>query len=385
MRTPATWIRYGQLGLVAFLIDGYAPTVQLLARDLQVPMEVASLHGTAFGIGFILASFLSASITRRFGRVRTIQTGALGLCLGTLLYVVSPSVTGTLAGIAIAGCFGTLIQSTAFADLADRHGRWARAALNEGSAVSQAAGIAAPILVAAASASVFGWRVGMAVVFLLAAVLGVAEAAAARSAKKASLIKEPQTATPQRPGKSTRFSPRFWIVWGSMTAVLGIEFAMAMWSPVWLVSQSGLSSAVATSGPALMLGGVLLGRFTVSRMAVRWGADVLLIASILVSACGFILFWWTSIPVIALAALAVVGLGIGGQFPLSLARLIASSAGQADRASALGTLALGLAIAGAPLGLGLLQQGLSLSTAFLLVPALAATSLILVVLSPTKA
>lgn len=373
VRTAQTWIRYGQLGLVAFLIDGYAPTVRLVAGEIDVPMSIAALHGTAFGVGFIFASLLSARLTRRLGRTRAIGLGSIGVCAGTLMYIASPWLVGTLAGMGIAGFFGTLIQSNAYADLADRHQHVRARVLNEAAALSQLAGVLAPFLIGLASVTLWGWRAGLAVVVLLSTTLAVVETWARRGTAGAG---EPPAGTPV---PITGRLPRgFWTVWAAMAAVLGIEFATAMWAPVWLAAHTDIAPALATASPTFMLLGLFVGRLAVSRLAARFSVDALLLCSVAMSVAGFAVFWSSPSWIVALAGLFVTGLGIAGQFPLSLARLIAVSDDRPDEASAFGTLALGIAIAGGPLVLGAVESAAGVALGLAVVPVFAAVTIVLV-------
>ncbi|WP_066522986.1 MFS transporter [Curtobacterium ammoniigenes] len=386
VRTGSTWFRYGQLGLVGFVIDGYAPTVRLVARDLHIPVSLASLHATAFGLGFIVASFVAPRLTARVGRITTGWLGAVGLCLGVGLYLLSPVFAGTLAGIGIAGFSGTLVQSSAYAHLSASHGANSPRAMSEGSAVAQATGMFAPVAVGVASTTVLGWRGGLALDIVLVALLGSAAwALARRRSGGATRGTDAAPVRSMRTQRAGRLPTRFWGVWASVVVVLGIEFCMSVWAPVDLARRPGIADAVATASPAFMLGGMLIGRVAMGRLTQRWPVDVLMVTSIAVSLIGFGLFWAVPIDWVSVVSLAVAGLGIAGQFPLSLARLVAASDGRHDVASAWGTLALGIAIAGAPALLGVLGAAVGVTTGLLLVPLLCLVSGTLVALTPTSA
>ncbi|MDH2443411.1 MFS transporter [Amnibacterium sp. CER49] len=378
LRTGTTWVRYGQLGLVAFVIDGYAPTVRLIGRDLRVPLALAALHATAFGIGFMLGPFATTWLTARVGRVATAWIGAAGLCAGVLLYLAGGVLPVTMLGIAVAGFGGTLVQSAAFADLAVVHGPNGPRALSEGAAVSQAAGVVAPLAVGAASATVLGWRAAFAVVLALAALLGLLGAVGSRRAATAG-----DGARQSRPAPIRRRLPgRFWGVWCSFAVVLGVEFCLSVWAPVLLAARH-VPDALATASLALMLTGIMVGRLLIGPLTRRLRVDVLLLASIAVSLAGFAVFWTATQGWLAVAALGVAGLGIAGQSPLSLARLVAASDDRPDDASASASFALGIAIAGAPPLVGALGDLVGVRVGLLLVPALGVVAAVLVLLTPT--
>lgn len=371
-RTPVTWLRYAQLGIVAFVIDGYAPTVQLLARDLDIPMGLASLHATAFGAGFIVGALIAPTLARRINRARSILIGSVGIAVGLGCYLLGSHLTITLIGIGLTGVFATLVQSNAFADLSDNPLAVRARLLNEGSALSQIAGLTAPVLVGIASASVLGWRAGLAVAFVL--VVG---------SLTVNAITEHHGAKAQPPIVEgvPRSSDSFVLVWFSTILVLGIEFATALWAPVWLLRAGGVDVALATASPTCMLLGMVISRLVLSRIASRASQDALLIGSVMLSVVGFAALWLGPSLILGLIALFVIGLGVGGQFPLSLARLVTASNHRADTAAAASTFALGLAIAAGPACLALVEQMVGLRAAMLMIPAFGVAAIVLVLAS----
>jgi len=66
----------------------------------------------------------------------------------------------------------------------------------------------------------------------------------------------------------------------------------------------------------------------------------------------------------------IVGLGISSQFALSSIRLIGLSDGRPDLAIGKSSMAVGLAIGGAPFALGVLGDHLGISRAYIMVPVL---------------
>ncbi|SFS00168.1 Predicted arabinose efflux permease, MFS family [Agrococcus baldri] len=371
-RTPVTWLRYAQLGIVAFVIDGYAPTVQLLAHDLDIPMGLASLHATAFGSGFIVGALVAPALARRINRARSILIGSVGIAVGLGCYLLGSSLAITLIGIGLTGIFATLVQSNAFADLSDNPLAVRARLLNEGSALSQIAGLTAPVLVGVASASVLGWRVGLAVAFVLVVGSLMVNAITLRRGPKAQTKVVEAVA-----GSSTSFV----IVWISTILVLGIEFATALWAPVWLLQFGGVDVALATASPTCMLLGMVVSRLVLSRVASRVSQDALLIGSVMLSIVGFFALWLGPSLILGFSSLFVIGLGVGGQFPLSLARLVTASNHRADTAAAASTFALGLAIAAAPACLALVEQLLGLRAAMFMIPAFGVAAIVLVIAS----
>lgn len=379
LRNKTTWIRYGQLGVVAFLIDGYAPTVSLLAQDLGLSRAQASLHGGAVGLGILLAGSLSARLAGFLGRNAVTWLGLFGMSAAVSVYCFGQNLSLTLLGIGTAGFFGSLVMAAGNADLSALHRSKGPQALNEGAAVSQGFGLLAPAVLGLAAASVLGWRTGLMVLVLLTVILAISGLRYRRERTKAEEA-DPVHAT----ALPRRLPPRFWVIWICLVCLLGIEFSMTMWTPAFLIERTGLDAPLATASVSVTLLGIMLGRFIFARLASVERLDALLIASILLSLAGFAVFWLATSAAVAVPALFIVGLGISGQYPLSLARMIHSSKNMTDRATASASVGMGLALALAPITLGSLGDRVGIVPAMLLVPLLAVLSTAIVILTPVS-
>jgi fucose permease len=179
-------------------------------------------------------------------------------------------------------------------------------------------------------------------------------------------------------------SPRFWVIWVCLVCLLGIEFSMTMWTPAFLIERTGLDAPLATASVSITLLGIMLGRFIFARLASVERLDALLIAAIVITLAGFVVFWLASSAAVAVPALFLVGLGISGHYPLSLARMIHSSKNMTDRATGSASVGMGLALALAPIALGSLGDRVGIVPAMMLVPLLAVLSAAIVVLAPVS-
>jgi MFS family permease len=383
LRDKRTWIRYGQLGVVAFLIDGYAPTVSLLAQDLGLSRAQASMHGGAVGVGILLAGSLSARLAGSLGRNAVTWLGLFGMSAAVCLYCLGGNLALTLLGIGTAGFFGSLVMAAGNADLSALHRSKGPQALNEGAAVSQGFGLLAPAVLGLAAASILGWRAGLMVLVLLTAVLAISGLRYRRERTA------PEAATPESgpaPGVASarRLPPRFWVIWVCLVCLLGIEFSMTMWTPSFLIERTGLDAPLATASVSITLLGIMLGRFIFARLASVERLDALLIAAIVITLAGFVVFWLATSAAVAVSALFLVGLGISGHYPLSLARMIHSSRNMTDRATGSASVGMGLALALAPIALGSLGDRVGIVPAMMLVPLLAVVSAAIIVLAPVS-
>jgi fucose permease len=153
-----------------------------------------------------------------------------------------------------------------------------------------------------------------------------------------------------------------------MVLCASIEFSMTLWAAQMLRDRSDAGKALAATGVTAIVGGMCVGRVLGSRLARRYRLDGLLFAAFALTAIGFALFWVAAMPLVAFVGLAITGLGMAVHYPLSLSRTIGAASGQADRASSIATLGIGIAIGVAPFLLGFLSDMITVRYAFLLVP-----------------
>ena len=118
---------------------------------------------------------------------------------------------------------------------------------------------------------------------------------------------------------------------------------------------------------------------------IRTTLDTRLKTILSIQLLAFSLFWISHNLTLSLFALLFIGIGIGGQFPMTTVRLIKLSNGRPDLAMAKSALAAGGAIALAPFMLALLGDQIGISRAYLMVPFLIFTSFAALVLVKTEA
>jgi fucose permease len=162
-----------------------------------------------------------------------------------------------------------------------------------------------------------------------------------------------------------------------VVATVAIEFCMTLWSAQLLRDQAGLSRAAAATGVTAIVAGLAVGRAVSYRLTARRSPDWLLARAFALNAAGFVVFWISRNGVLAFVGLAICGLGMALQYPISVARAIAVAAGtgpdasrRANHASAAISLGTGFAVGIAPFLLGWLADMIGIRYAFLLVPLL---------------
>ncbi|MGN6332744.1 MAG: MFS transporter [Motilibacteraceae bacterium] len=365
-RDRLTWLVYLHLAVYGWFLYGFTPAVPLLRDDQGTSNGVSGLHGTALAAGAVVAGLVGQQVIARVGRGGAMRLGLAALCAGVLLFTLSPALPGTLMGALVAGTGGSLVVNVHSPVLTDHHELAGPAAIGEANALAAATGILSPLVLGAATATVVGWRGGLLVTVVLAAV--VLTVGTRTSVPAASL---PTAAAGVPAGRLPR---PYWAAWTVLVLCISVEFSMTIWSSDLLRSRVGFSAGAAAAGVTAIVAGMTAGRFTGSRLALAIAPDRLLLAALLVTAGGFAVFWSSTVGWLSLAGLVVTGLGIAMQFPLGIARAIAASGGRPDAATSRASLGAGLAIGLGPFVLGALADHLGTHRAFLLVPALLAAA-----------
>ncbi len=368
VRDRTTLSLYGIFAVWGWFLYAFNPSVPLIGADLGVSSAVAGLHGTALAVGTVAAGLLNPVAVRHLGRRGTIYLGVGVVVVGVALITGSGALWGTLAGAVLAGGGGTLLVNIANAALSERHGRAASAAITEANGLGALVGALAPITLGLLIAAGAGWQPALlAVVALLAAV-----------AVAMPVLAPPVGGSPNR-GRAAALPVKYWWAWGVLVALIAVEFSYSVWATTLVAERTGASVGTATGTLTVLILCLGAGRVLGARLALRFPAGTLLMASLVVTLAGWLLLWTsTSVPV-AVVGLAVSGFGMALHFPLGVARSLEAAAGQTDVASGRIAIGAGLAIGLAPFVLGALTDAVGVVWAFLVVPALLAAAALLLV------
>lgn len=359
-RDRLTWLTYAQLGLFGYFLYGFGPSVALLRDEEGFSRAVAGLHGTALAVGSLASALVVAPLVRRLGRRRVIWGGLATLGVGVGVYVTGSVLALTLLG-ALVGSFGASFAVTSSsAVLTDRHGPRGASAVSEANATAAGIGMLAPLVLGACVAAGIGWRAALFLVVPGLAVLALV----------GRHVAVPPPPVPTGDAGTGRLPARYWVSWVALTAGIGVEFCMVLWTGDALRERTGLPAGTAAAGLTAVVAGMAVGRLFGGRLALRHSVDALLLAAIATAGLGFALFWLSSSVAAAVVGLVLCGLGIALFYPLGVVRAIHASQGRPDLASARGGLGAALASGAGPFGLGALADQVGIHAALLVVPAL---------------
>ena len=357
------WLIVGALGCLGFWLNGLGAVLPQLQHELHTSRGAVGVYPSMFalglvGVGLIAPSFPGAG---RRDAVFSVAVIAMGGGAALLSAAVAPALS--LVGALGMGIGAALLVALVPALGTDVGGPRAAALLSKANALSSAAGLLAPLLVAGTIAAGVGWQTGYLALPLLAA-LGLMLALRARSVPDA-------TAVAPYPGSASKSAAQW--LWLSLVLAISVEFCMVFWAPSYLHDHMGLRTDLATALAGAFLVGMALGRASVDRVTrVVRGDDTTVLLAVAVALSGFAVFWLAGAAWLATVGLAFTGLGVALLYPLTVTRYVAASPAVTTRSSSRAALASGLAIGVAPFVLALVSDGVGLHRAYLIVPILCA-------------
>lgn len=359
---------YFALGAYAFWLYAFGPALALLQAQLHLSYAMVGAYSALWAGGATAVGLSFAWAGRRLGRRALLWWAALAATAGAALFTTTRAVALSMAGAAILGFAGTTVQTLTQAVLSDRHGARRDQALVESNIGAGVAAVAAPVALGLLGASPAGWRSAMALPALGLAGLYL------------TFRRQPLPAPPSSPTndvRRTRLPLACWLLALLVAIGMAVEFCVVYFGAEVLII-SGLAPASAATAMSTFYVGILAGRIAGGRLTRRLDRTVrLLWWSLAVTTIGFLAFWQSGQPVLAVAGLFICGLGVANLFPLSLALTLAAAPEHTDAANARTQLLGGLLVITAPLVLGKLADTVGLTAAFTVEPILIAMSALL--------
>jgi fucose permease len=348
-----------------FLVYAIGFITPYLERDLGAAPWLAAVPVSAMAIGLLAGGAIAPRLNARLGARVGIRAWAGGMAVAAILLAVPISIVVILAGAFLFGLSigGGLVHVNS----ALGPGPLGPVRLVRANMYATIGGLVAPIAMSAAARTV-GWSLGSLIpvpfLVLLVATLPASPARDERSDR--------DTAAP------AALPREYWLAWSFLTLTIAAEFSFVAWASAVVQARAGLGTADATGLASLYVAGMVVGRFVLGtnrRLAAR-RLPVLRVGTAMV-AIGALVVAGASDPLTAGIGLLLGGLGLAPAYPLGASLALAHAPRVPVAASARLTAASGVAIATAPLGLGIVAGVLGVGTAWLLVVAVLGLALLL--------
>ncbi len=376
-RNRFTWLMYLALAFYSYFLNILGPITPFLKDELSLSYTVSSLHFTGFALGIIIIGLGGGYFIRWAGRRKALWIGAGGLSLGVVLLVVGQSPLVTISASFLMGLVGSLILAIVPSALSDQHGEMQAVAISEANVVSSLISSAAPLLVGWFALSGGGWRLALVAGALapLALYIGLGRVSMPQTSLES---EQAQKAGRPLPGS-------YWVLWVALLLAVSVEFCMVFWSADYMEKGLGLPKADAAQTVSLFLLGMISGRLAASRLVQRFAPARVVIASNVLAAAGFLVYWSAGTPLVGAVGLFFTGLGVASLYPLILSMAINASGGNSVQAGARASLASGTAIFSLPLVLGHLADAAGIRLAYGVVAFLLVGVFLIIVLNSRPA
>lgn len=356
-RDAVTWYAYLLLAFFTYLVSIQGNIIPFLQADLGLSYREVSLHASAIAVGTITVGLFGDRLIRPFGRRLMLAVSAFGCAGGAILLCLAPAAWASVGACLAIGLFGAFIPAIVSAVLSDIHGPRRDIAYAESNALCYAFAIMAPLIAALAALMGWNWR------------LGLASGAAAGIAIALRFIRTPipENQQPAKQGEA-RLPPAFWAYWAMLSFGVALEFAVLLWAPAYLEKVIGLSPPAAAIGAGGFFAAMLIGRTVGVRLFRMFSLRNLFFGAAITTLVGFVAYWGSSEPIVAIPGLFVVGLGIAMLFPLILSFAMAAAGSASDRAATRTMVGPGVALLLTPPLLGAIADQAGLRTAQIMIP-----------------
>ena len=372
-RDSLFWTVAGQATILNFFLGGFGPSQPLLREEQGTSLTVAGLHGTMMGIAAIIAGLIHPHLNHKYGRRNTSWLGLTIFTIGLPFFALGPSINFTLPAV-LFSCVGFNFVILNMVTLLSHHyPETPDLAVSQSNGINAVGFVFGTVLVGTLASIGVSWRFGLLLcipaVFLLY-IYG-----------KDKIVDNHDSDAPKQSGK---LGIKFWIAWFGFFATISSEFATSFWSAALLSNRTSASAAFSTLCVAALGTGFGIGRWFIPIWMRRTLLDTRLKTILSIQFISFMFYWLSHNLVFSLIMLLFVGIGISGQFPMTMVRILKLSENKPDLAMGKSAYAAGLAIALAPFMLGFLGDRIGISKAYLMVPILIIISFAAIYLVPSE-
>lgn len=360
-RDQLTWYGYLLYGFWSYVWGLFGPLMPFLRAELHINYAIASLHFSALALGPLIAGIIGYRVITAVGAARVIPMGVTAVMLGVACVYFGRTPYDTIFGAFLVGCGGSHAGQSIIASLSNRqHGHRAKT-ITELVIFSSLGSAITPMIVATALRMGMPWKspIAFCVPILLAIWLSTKFGRTDNF-----VIKAEPNATEQPLPKC------YWTYFTVVFLSVAAEWSVAFWSPEFLESVRHFSRPDASGGLTAFLISMLIGRVSGTKLVDFISPRKLLMSTCIFALCGFALFWLSTTPLLAVAGLALLGLGMSNIYPLSLSLAMSDAPGCTTKAASRMSLSTGSACLIGPFVLGTIADHFGLWNSYGLIAVL---------------
>ena len=351
------WTVCGQVTILNVFLGGFGPAQPLLREEQGTSLTVAGLHGTAMGVAAIISSFIHPTLVHKLGRKKASWFGLTLFIIALPLFALGTNVMTTLTGVLIASIGFNFVVMSSVPLLSHHYPKHADVVVSQSNAINSVGYILGTVLVGTLATLGISWRLGL--LLCIPAAIGI------YLFGKNKVKDKHDHDSPKQQGKLSR---GYWLAWLGFFASIASEFATAFWAASLISDRTEAAATISTICVAALGTGMGIGRWYIPIWLKNFTIDKRLELILYLQLIAFGIFWFSHNLQVSLIALLFVGIGISGQFSLSMLRMIRLSENRPDLAMGKSSLAAGFAIATSPFLLAFLGDRIGISKAYLMVP-----------------
>jgi fucose permease len=331
IRSRVTWLSYILMAYFGFGISLLGPLMPFIAEKMELTFTEIGYHFMLLGAGGLMVSLIGDKVVGRMGNNRMGWSGSITVALALFGIIFGTSLEMTLFFallFSIGGSFVIMIVTITIVTTNPEH---STKAFSESNIVGGAAMIAGPLLVGSISASVLGWQ---AIAFLPLMIIIVIAFFFRDTSLSISAPSHNETLAESTNSTKNNHLPRlFWIFGALFFISVAIEFLISSWGANFLTNVVGYDPSIAASLISLFALAIVVGRLIGRRLLDYMSESRLLMLSLLWVLLTFPIYWLSTVPLLSVAGLFIVGLGIGNMSPLIIAAAMTSAGSATNRAS----------------------------------------------------
>jgi MFS family permease len=358
-RDAITLFLLATTGMHRAVFHSMGAVMPALRHDLGISATLTNAHVSAIAIGMMIMGLVADRIAARTGRRAAVWAGMVGIVLGMVLLALAPNVWITLpVALLFIGGLGSLVVALTPAALSDHQQEHRAVALAESSVVSSVIGGVVPATVGLSQRLGFGWG-GASIIPV--ALLGLIAGKFRHTPLPDSHAEIDQS------GPVAPLSRGFWAFWLTLVFSDSFEFGLIFGAAV-LLEYRGMSQSGAATALSLLFWGMIVGRFTGSRLVRRFAPLSMLRLTFALAAIGCLVHWLSPILALSLVGLFLAGIGMSNLYPLTTSIGLQAGRRNASAAGSRLSLATGISMLISPLLFGILTDLADIRVAFAVEP-----------------
>jgi MFS transporter, FHS family, L-fucose permease len=346
------------------IVGGALPSI---LDDFRWSYAAAGAVIAASAAGYVLMSFLSGKVMKRFGAKATMVAGLSACVVGLAFFAATPSFpVNFLLNLLIGAGQGLIEPAVNWSALRmDEDGAGRPVNLLHGSFSIGA--VAGPLILSRLIAAGLSWTILFRVIAVLFALLAVALAAMPFSR----LGKMDGAKGAPRPAWKSSRGPAFYLGFACLLLYVGVEIGISNWIAEYFVRIFGSAPALASLAVSLFWGGILAGRFGVPALyrGTRLEAGLVAVSLLLIAStaalCVLGFLGLSGIPLWVPAALTfLAGLGCSIVYPTVISLVGFSCKGYQAEAVSFSVSGGGVGLLAFPLLMSWISQGFGILAGF---------------------